>query len=133
MGFFGTLFDGPREVRYIDEIELLDLLENRVLELVVDTNNKKIYHVHPSVGHLQTVADILKIPKKDVSTSNAGYFVSAFIELMDRKVTKVQVGTSSLELSHKVEHTSIQIAIAQKLISDLIDLSLKLHSIKKAA
>jgi len=122
---------GIRRVKIIDKIELNDRLSNVILELVVDTSKKQIYHVHPEMGHVETVAYILGIKKTEVSTFNAGNFVSVLIEITGNIVNRVIVGNSSLE--RNVKHTHRQKAIAEVLVNRLIESSLKYHYIQKAA
>jgi len=128
MGIFDWL-RGIRRVRYIDNKELKDRLSRKVLELLVDTKNKRIYHVHPNIGHAETAARVLGIRKDEVTTVNAGHLVSALIEINDGVAKKMLVGTSSLERNAK--HTRGQIAVAQKLVDEMINLSLKVGTIKR--
>ena len=121
----------PRLIRVRDfnEFELTHMLQDKYLELLVDTKKKKVYHVDPPLGHAGAAAIHLGIRKEDINDKNASHLVPALVEIEKKLVKNIMIGRSSLELGSHVHHTKTQLAKAQIIIEKIVFKSEQLHEV----
>jgi len=120
---------GLKEVKHFDKFELTDKLGD-LLELLIDTKRKKVFHVNPAVGHAKAAAQYLGIPENEINRWNAGHLVSAIVEIEGTLVKRIIIGKgTSLEIGYHIEHTPQQLAKAQIIIRDIMRLSKQLGEV----
>ena len=120
---------GLRRVNDFNNLELDDMLENKYLELLIDTISKTVYHVSPLVGHARAASLHLGIPESEINKSNACHLVSALVEIELRPgnqlpaVKQVIIGRSGLEIGHKIHHSNKQLVKAKLIVERIMMIS----------
>lgn len=117
------------KVKDFNKFELNDMLGN-LLELLVDTKKKIVYHVHPPEGHSKVASKYLHIPENEINQYNAGYLVSAIVEIESGTVKNIIVGKSSLELGHDIHHSREQLEKAKAIVESIMKLSEQLGEVR---
>ena len=120
---------GLRRVRDLNKRELEDLYQGEILQLIVDMETKKVYHVPSWMMHIQAAAELLKTEGKQLNKENAKRFISAYIEIEGKTVKDMNVGFSSLESKYKIHHSLKEKAEAEAIIRGIIRLSRKLKEV----
>jgi len=119
-----------KRVKQFDEFELeKEHKLGNFLELLVDTKKREVYHVNPKVGHSKAAAEYLGIPEDEINEFNASHLVSALVEIEGTSVKSVMIGKSSLELGHKIHHTSEQLEKARIIVENMMRLSEQLGEV----
>lgn len=120
------------KVKDFNDFELSHMLSGKLLELLIDTKEKEVYHVDPSIGHSRSVSIYLDIPEDEINSFNSGHLVSAIVKIEDKLVEEVLIGRSSLETGHNIKHDKKQLALAKVIIERLMKLSEQLGEVKIA-
>jgi len=120
-------------VKNFNSFELNDMLDNKYLELLIDTKSGTVYHVHPKTGHSKAAAIYLRIPEDEINETTASHLVSALVEIDKTTINiagkptvkQVIIGKSSLETGHVISHSNEQFARAKLLVERLMAKSKK--------
>lgn len=118
-----------KKVKDFNSFELSHMLNGNLLELLIDTNKKEVFHVDPPVGHAKAAAEYLNKKEDKINQYNASHLVSAVVEIENNEVKQVMIGRSSLELRYDIEHTPKQLAEAKLIIERLMRISEQLGEV----
>ena len=130
-----------KPVKDLDSFEMnpKHMLQGNMIELLVDTKKKKIFHVEPPMDHAIAAAMYLGFNKDEahrVTKKNGSHLVSAFVQIEGGVVTMILIGRSSLEMyfhnKHKPErlHDSGDLKAARKLVDEMVRLSKQLGEVQ---
>ena len=117
---------GIIEVKDFNKFELRDMLGGKYLELLIDTKNKKVYHVQSSKGHIDIAKELIG---KNAAKEDVRHLVSAIIEIEDKTVKDMNIGFSSFESGFDIKHSKEELAEAKLILNRIIKLSEQLGEV----